>query len=240
MIKLKPQWRLRQSEDGRWSLVSEGSALVSVTPEQASILQKAKAGISPEAFVNEITDVEFAHLGSFINRGFIDQNESGKDAPFWELGGAYYHAVKEQQKHLTVSVSDFTRNKLGADVLDLLVKSGIKTEGGRQSISLVFVDTMEDIPDGTKGVVLPIVCNRAKVTVGPFMFPWSYRDQKKPTPSESYAGLAEYELPVAAHALQVAWIANNVLQYVSANRLRFIRHVSELNLAKLEMSLWPV
>lgn len=240
MIKLKPQWRLRKSEDERWSLVSEGSTLVSVTPEQASILQKAAVGISPEAFVNEITDAEFAHLGSFINRGFIDQNESGKDAPFWELGGAYYHSVKEQQKHLTVSVRDLTRNSLGAEVLDLLVQSGIRTEGGRQSITLLFVDSMTDIPEDLAGVVLPIVCNRVKVTVGPFMFPWSYRDQKRPVPSESYAGTAAYELPVVAHALQVAWVANNVFQYVSANRLRFIRHMSELNLAKLEVSLWPV
>lgn len=240
MIKLKPQWSLRQLANGQWALNSEDAFITDITPDQVNILRKAEIGISQDSLVDDITDEEFTHLETFINRGFINQGEVGADAPFWELAGAYYHSVKEQQKHLSVSCFDMTSNQVGSQVMDLLERSGVQTRTGRKNVTLVFVDSMNDIPSSIAGVVMPVVCNRVRVTVGPLLFPWSYSDTKTLKPNEAYMDRANYELPAAAQALQVAWVANNILQYLNANRLRFVRHIAELNMAKMEVALWPV
>ena len=234
MITLRPQWILRQSSPaGKWTLTSDDAHL-EVTPAQGLLLQKLTAG----AEVQDLTDDEFGVLEDLSNRGFLTA-EAHPDAPAWELSGANFHSVTEQFKHNTFNLIDLTNNRVGTDTSLVLTRSGMIEDPVKPRLTIVVVDSFQKIPN-LPGNVLPVVCNRMRVTIGPMVFPWSPSLGERVLKSEHYLPEPNYILPYAFDLLQRAWIAASILQFVGSSRLRYVGNFVEYNMGKQEFNIWPM
>lgn len=233
MITLKPQWSLRKLPDGRWALTSENYHQ-EVLPEYAAILQKLVQGVEPDT----LSDAEFDQLKYLTDRGFLNV-DTNPDAPAWELSGANFHSVQEQFKHVTFSIVDQTTNGVGESLRQALLTAGMKeATDGNPRITFAVSDSYLTLPN-IKGNVLPIVCNRMRVTVGPMVFPWTVNIRDEVAKHEHYLPTPGYVLPPAFDALQRAWLAVAVLQFIGTNKLRYVGHFVEYNMAQQEFKLWP-
>lgn len=233
MITLKPQWRLRELIPDRWSLTSE-DAHFPVSLVQGTVLQKLVSGVD----IADLTDDEFKIVQHFSDRGFLDQSHN-KDAPFWELSGVNYHSLQEQLRHVKVAIIDLTPNSVGDSVLDTLIKSDVLIVTPEEAtVTLMFADTFHELIE-SPGTVLPIICNRVKITMGPLIFEWGPHIKDQVAQSQTFMQSVDYTLPLAADLLQRAWISVQVLNFVGATRLKFAGHFVEYNLAKQEFNLWP-
>jgi hypothetical protein len=234
MITLKPQWSLRKLPDGRWTLTSENYHQ-EVLPEYAAILQKLVQGVEP----NTLTDAEFDQLEYLTDRGFLSV-DTNPDAPAWELSGANFHSVQEQFKHVTFSIVDQTTNGVGESLRQALLSAGMKEATDSDSrITFAVSDSYLTLPN-VRGNMLPIVCNRMRVSVGPMVFPWGVHVRDEVAKHEHYLPKPGYVLPQAFDALQRAWIAVAVLQFIGTHKLRYVGHFVEYDMAQQEFKLWPI
>jgi hypothetical protein len=233
MITLKPQRSLRQLSDGRWALTSENYHQ-EVLPEYVAILQKLVNGVDPDT----LDDAEFTQLEYLTECGFLNV-DIHPDAPAWELSGANFHSVQEQFKHVTFCVVDQTTNGVGTSLRQALLTAGlVEVTDGSARLTLAISDSYLDLPN-VKGNMLPVVVNRMRVTVGPMVFPWGTHIRDEVARHEHYLPKPGYQLPPAFDALQRAWIAVAVLQFIGAQQLRYVDHFVEYDMARQEIKLWP-
>lgn len=232
MISLKPQWSLRNLSNGRWSLTSENYHQ-EVLPEYSAILQKLVTGVEPST----LTDPEFDQLEYLTEQGFLNV-DTHPDAAAWELCGANFHSVQEQLKHVTFWIVDNTPNSVGTSLRQTLLASGLREQEVNPRLTLAVSDSYQTLPN-VSGNMLPIVCNRMRVTVGPMVFPWGIHVRDSVLASENYLPQPGYSLPPAFDQLQRSWLAVAVLQFVGINRLKYVNHFVEYNMAQQEFKLWP-
>jgi hypothetical protein len=232
MLKLKPQWSLRELSGGRWSLTSENYHQ-EVLPEYAAILQKLVQSVEADT----LTDAEFDQLEYLTARGFLNV-DNHPDAPAWELCGANFHSVQEQIKHVTFWVVDTTPNGVGATIRGTLLASGLQEQEIDPRLTIAVSDSFQTLPN-VKGNMLPVVCNRMRVTVGPMVFPWGTHVRDHVLASDHYMPQPGYKLPHAFDQLQRGWLAVAILQFVGTNKLRYVNHFVEYNMAQQEFKLWP-
>lgn len=231
-LQLKPQWVLRQFPDGRWTLTTENNHQ-EVTAEYAAILQKLVEGVDPDT----LTDAEFQLTETLSERGFLNV-DNHPHAPAWELCGANFHSVQEQLKHTTFKIEDSTSNGVGESIRELLVASGMVEDNAAPRLVLAISDSYQELPDIGARNVLPIVCNRMRVTVGPLQFPWSPSVRDATQKAEHYLPKPNYVLPPAFDALQRAWIAAYVLQFIGQTRLTVSRKFVEFNMGTQQLRTW--
>lgn len=229
-LTLKPQWSFRSVAGGH-ALTSE---LVHhpIAPEYAAILQALVQGVDPDT----LNDEDFTRIEDLNARGFLNV-DTQPDAPAWELCGANFNSVQEQFKHVTFKILDLTANTVGASVRELLLQSGMIENTEKPAITLVFTDSYQKLPT-CEGTVLPIVCNRMRVSLGPLMFPWTPSVRESVLKSESYLPEPRYSLPAVFDALQRTWIATQIVQFVAQSKLRFVRRFVEYNMATQEFKSW--
>lgn len=231
-LSLKPQWALRCLPGDRWTLTTENNHQ-EVTAEYAAILQKLVDGVDPDT----LTDAEFQLTELLSERGFLNVDNQPY-APAWELCGANFHSVQEQFKHTTFKIEDQTENRVGDTIRELLLASGMIEDTTAPRLVLAVTDSYQTLPDVGNRNVLPIVCNRMRVTVGPMQFPWSPSVRDATQKSEHYLPKPNYPLPPAFDALQRGWIASYVLQFVGQTRLPVVRKFVEFNMATQQLRTW--
>jgi hypothetical protein len=232
MIKLKPQFTLRVTPGGKPCLTSESYHL-EIDPARVPLLRKLVDGIDPEL----ISDHDMAELISLNSQGFLSIIDH-PDAPIWELSPGSFQTVHEQFSHVTFRIVDKTYNKVGDSVREHLLSSGLK-EAENAQLVLALVDSALDLPD-VEGNMLPLVCNRSRITVGPMCFPWRKNFRELIKYSETYLPTVNYKLPAVFDSLQRAWLSVAVLQFVGLNRLRYVSNCVEYNMTKQEFKIWPV
>lgn len=230
MLTLKPQWSFRSLPGGRWALTSENFHQ-EVLPEYAAILQKLVVGVEPDT----LTDAEFDQIEYLTERGFLNV-EVHPDAPAWELSGLNFHSVQEQLQHVSFRIIDLTKNGVGASVRELLLASGMR-EAENARLTIAVASSYLDLPN-IEGNVLPVVCNRLRVTVGPMQFPWTPSVADSVRSSEHYLHEVRYTLPAALDQLQRAWIASAVLTFIGGQKLKFVTSFVEFNLQTFGQKLW--
>lgn len=234
MITLKPQLSLRQHPDGNLSLTSENFNQA-VLPENSALLQKLVHGVEPDT----LSDTEFDQLIYLADCGFLNTS-TDLNAPAWELSGANFHDVQKQFKHITFTVIDQTINGVGESLRRSLLTAGLK-EATNNSPRITFAvsDSYLTLPN-VRGNMMPIVCNRMRITVGPMVFPWGSHVRDEVAKHKHYLPKPGYELPPVFDALQRAWINVAVLQFIGMNKLRYAGHFVEYNMGQQEFRLWPM
>lgn len=234
MIKLKPQWVLRHLSGDRWFLTSEKNHQVA-PPDYVNLLQRIVQGVT----LDDLDDEEFDKLTYLVENGFITTDpDHHPDAPAWELSGANFHSVQQQLKHVTFKILDSTNNKVGESIRQALLGSGMAEVWPSPRITIVVTDSYRTLPD-TTGVMLPVVCNRMRVSVGPLVFPWGQNIRDRVTTTESYLPHPGYTLPQAFDQLQRGWLSVAIIQFIATTRLRYVDHFVEYDMSAQEFKTWP-
>lgn len=238
MITLKPQWALRQLLDGSWALTSENYHQ-QISQDYVEVLKKAETGIDPDS----LSDAEFDQLNYLVDRGYLNMAVNDV-APAWELSGAVFHSVQEQFKHTVFAVVDNTDNKVGESITNALLEAGLKQGLATDADTKLVISvsdsylTVERVKDKT---VLPVVCNRMRVSLGPMVFPWSDKQvDELVRPHEHYLPKPNYKLPKAFEDLQRAWINVSILQMIGQTKLRYVDNFIEFDMSKQMFNTWPV
>lgn len=231
---LKPQWCLRQAElEGTAPSITSENMHQPLGVEYAAILQKLVDGVEADS----LDDAEFTLVEYLNERGFLT-TQLHPDSPAWELSGYNFHSVQEQLKHSKFSIVDLTDNMVGEGLRQALIDAGVpSTEDAK--LVIVVADSYQDIGEYPGKIVLPVVANRMRVTVGPMIFPWGQHVGASVRASQHYMPKPRYALPTAFDALQRAWINATVLQFLGGMQLRFVRNFVEYNMGKQEFKLWP-
>lgn len=232
MIYLKPQWALREHADGHWTLTSENSHQP-IRSDYVPVLQRLAAGVDPAT----LDDEQFDQTVYLNEQGFVC-NDKSADAPAWELCGAHWHSVQEQLKHNTFAVYDTTSNGVGSTLRTTLIAAGMQECLDTPRLTIAVGSSFQTLP-AHSGNVLPVICNRMRITVGPMVFPWSPSISETVLASERYMPEPAYTLPPAFDALQRAWIGVAVLQFVGMNKLRYVDNFVEYNMGSQEHKVWP-
>lgn len=231
-LTLKPQWAFRVFPDGRCFLTSETRHLA-VQPEFADLVQKLSVGVDPDT----LSDEEFDRLQYFNDNGFISV-DNNPDSPGWELGLLHFHTVQEQLKHVTFKIIDQTENKVGDSIRQTLLEAGV-SESESPKLTIVVSDSYQDLPD-CDGVMLPVIVNRMKLSVGPLVLPWGVHVRDLVMKSEHYMPKPNYKLPAAFDTLQRAWVGAEVLQAIGASKLRYINRFNEYDMSTQTFNVWPL
>ena len=204
-------------------------------PERAVILQRLVDGINEAT----LSDDEFDQIEYLNDKGYLSIIDS-EDAPAWELVGVQHSTLQNQQKHLTFSIVDSTVNNVGADIANRLESFGFSRDDDDSKLIIAFADSYLKLPEGISKPILPVICNRMKLWLGPIQFPWSANIVDKIKQNEAYMVEPRYVLPKVFDELQRAWVAAALSQMFTRSQLRYVGCYYEYNMTVMRSRIIPI